>query len=296
MLREAGVGEEVECPGNTPLVGPSAGSAASQTTGANPGVPDLGADYLKIVTFLAQNHMGLQHHASSKAAQDSELQYWQIANQIYPIKDLRWSMAHPGDDGVSPTPDTLAVAKQLGITMVPGDAGFLGTGTARALIGNIQRAGVSLCMGSDAMNVAPYPPFGMLAYVVTGETQDPNSPGEPVDQRLTRQQALDSVTKGCAHLMYMDKTIGQLVPGAHADVAVLDQDYFTVPSHSIRDIRSLLTIVGGQITWASPKGPWAKSDPCYKANGADAWVKSSGSADSTAMDMAACQPTPTPAP
>jgi hypothetical protein len=150
-------------------------------------VPELGSDYAKIVTFLAQNHMGFQHHASSKATQDSELSYRQQANTIYPIKALRWSIAYPGDDGVSPTPDTLAVAKKLGITMVPGDAGFLGTGTARALIGNIVRAGFDLCAGTDAMNVAPYPSFGMLAYYVTGETQDPSSVGLAADAGSARR-------------------------------------------------------------------------------------------------------------
>jgi hypothetical protein len=290
MLRNAGIGEEVECPGNTPLVGPSVGNAA----GGNPGVPDLASDYSKIVTFLAQNHMGFQHHASSKATQDSELSYWQQANAIYPIKGLRWSIAHPGDDGVSPTPDTLAVAKELGITMVPGDAGFLGVGTARALIGNIVRAGVDLCAGTDAMNVAPYPSFGMLAYYVTGETQDPASVGLAADQRLTRQQALDSATTGCAHLFFQDGRLGQLTPGAHADLIVLDQDYFAVPNHSIRDIRSLLTIVDGRIVWGSPKGPWASYDPCYTAMGGQKWVDESKT--TVAMDMHACQPTPTPAP
>jgi predicted amidohydrolase YtcJ len=30
-------------------------------------------------------------------------------------------------------------------------------------------------------------------------------------------------------------------------VAVLDRDYFTVPDREIRDIRSVLTVVGGRI-------------------------------------------------
>jgi predicted amidohydrolase YtcJ len=286
MLREAGIGEEVECPGNTALSGPSVGDSRT------PGVPDLAADYLNFVTFLAQNHMGFQHHASSKAAQDSELSFWQKANTIYPIKDLRWTIAHPGDDGVSPTPDTLSVAKSLGIGMVPGDAGMLGTGTARALIGNIQRAGVRMCLGTDAMNVAPYPPFGDLAYVITGETQDPNSVGVAVDQRLTRQQALDDKTRECAWQFMQDNRLGQLTPGAHADLIVLDQDYFTVPNHAIRETRSLLTIVGGRIVWGSPKGPWAKLDPCYTAMGGQKWVDESK--NTFAMDMHSCAATPTP--
>jgi predicted amidohydrolase YtcJ len=274
MLRILGVGEEVECPGNAPLVG--AGTL----------VPDLAADYRNLVTFLVNNRLGFQHHASSKATQDSELSFWAEANKIYPISKLHWTMAHPGDDGVSPTADTLAVAKQLGVGMVPGDAGLLGVGTARPLIGNILRAGVRLCNGTDAMNVAPYPPFGVLFFLVSGLTQDPASPGLASDQRLTRQQALDSRTKDCAWNLKQDNKLGRLVPGYHADLIVLDRDYFTEPVAQIKDTRSLLTMVGGRVVYASPKGPWAKSDPCYAANGGDAWVKAS--ANTFAVDLNSC--------
>ena len=111
-----------------------------------------------------------------------------------------------------------------------------------------------MCLGTDAMNVAPYPPFGDLAYAITGETQDPNSVGIAVDQRLTRQEALDDKTSQCAWQFMQDNRLGQLTPGAHADLIVLDQDYFTVPNHSIRDLRSLLTLVNGRIVWGSPAG------------------------------------------
>jgi predicted amidohydrolase YtcJ len=274
MLRIAGIGEEVECPGNSPLVGASAN------------VPDLATDYQNLVDFIASNRLGFQHHASAKATQDSELAAWSKANQIYPIAKLRWTIAHPGDDGVSPTNDTLAVAKGLGIGMVPGDAGMLGIGTARPLIGNIQRAGVHLCLGTDAMNVAPYPPFGVLFYAVSGQTQDPAAPGLAADQLLTRQQALDARTKNCAWNMHQDNKLGRLAPGYHADLIVLDRDYFTEPVAQIKDTRSLLTIVGGRITYASPKGPWAKSDPCYAAMGGDAWVKAS--ANTFALNRNSC--------
>jgi predicted amidohydrolase YtcJ len=273
MLKFMGIGEEVECPGNSPLVGPSQN------------VPDLAADYRKFVTFLVDNRMGFQHHASAKATQDSELSFWAEANKIYPIAKLHWFIAHPGDDGVSPQPDTLAVAKQLGIGMAPGDAGALGTGTARPLIGNIERSGVRLCLGVDAMNVAPYPPFGDLWYVISGETLDPASPGIAADQRLTRQQALDDKTKNCAWFFEQENRLGRLAPGYHADLIVLDKDYFTVPVHDIRTIQSLLTVVGGRVTWASPRGPWAKLDPCYAAMGGQQWVDASKTAP---IDKAAC--------
>jgi hypothetical protein len=93
--------------------------------------------------------------------------------------------------------------------------------------------------------------------------------------------------------MYEDGRIGQLTPGAHADLIVLDQDYFTVPNHSIRDIRSLLTVVNGKVVWGSPKGPWASMDPCYSAMGGQKWVDASKT--TVAMDMHSCKATPTPA-
>ena len=109
--------------------------------------------------------------------------------------------------------------------------------------------------------------------MITGETQDPNSVGIAVDQRLTRQEALDDMTRRVRPVSSMqDNRLGQLTPGAHADLIVLDQDYFTVPNHSIRDIRSLLTIIGGKVVWGSPKGPWASLDPCYTAMGGQKWV------------------------
>jgi predicted amidohydrolase YtcJ len=35
--------------------------------------------------------------------------------------------------------------------------------------------------------------------------------------------------------------------GNHADLAVLDRDYFTVPDDDIKRVRSLMTVAGGRI-------------------------------------------------
>ena len=44
---------------------------------------------------------------------------------------------------------------------------------------------------------------------------------------------------------------GSLEVGKLADLAVLDQDYMTVPIHDIADIESVLTIVGGKVVYAA---------------------------------------------
>ena len=35
--------------------------------------------------------------------------------------------------------------------------------------------------------------------------------------------------------------------GNHADLAVLDRDYFTVPDDEIKRVRSVMTVVGGKV-------------------------------------------------
>ena len=66
------------------------------------------------------------------------------------------------------------------------------------------------------------------------------------DQTLTREQTLRLATTANRWFIWEDD-LGSIEVGNHADLAVLDRDYFTVPDEDIRRIRSVLTIVGGQI-------------------------------------------------
>ncbi len=45
----------------------------------------------------------------------------------------------------------------------------------------------------------------------------------------------------------MEEKIGSIEPGKLADIAVLDRDYFAVPDADIKKIRSVLTIVNGNV-------------------------------------------------
>jgi hypothetical protein len=67
------------------------------------------------------------------------------------------------------------------------------------------------------------------------------------DQTLTRQETLWMATAANTWFMWEDD-IGSIEVGNHADLAVLDRDYFTIPDDDIRRVRSVMTIVGGRIT------------------------------------------------
>jgi hypothetical protein len=43
--------------------------------------------------------------------------------------------------------------------------------------------------------------------------------------------------------------LGSIEPGNHADLAVLDRDFFKVPDEQIKQIRSVLTVIGGEIKY-----------------------------------------------
>jgi predicted amidohydrolase YtcJ len=235
-LRYLGVGEEVFCPGNQP---PPA------------------AEYLAISEHLARNRLSFENHASASETQVAILDAWERANELYPIADLHWTIAHPGEDNVGPTAETLARSARLGIGMTPSDTGALGRG-ATPPFRRILESGTRMCLASDAMNVSPFTPFVRLWFAVSGQTFDPAVPGVPPDQRLTRTEALRASTADCAWNLAQEGRLGSIEPGKHADLIVLNRDYFGVPTDGIRILRSLLTVAGGRVVHAS--GPYAGFD------------------------------------
>ena len=46
--------------------------------------------------------------------------------------------------------------------------------------------------------------------------------------------------------MFQDGNLGSIQNGKYADLLVLDRDYLTVPEDQIKDIKPLMTMVGGQ--------------------------------------------------
>ena len=66
-------------------------------------------------------------------------------------------------------------------------------------------------------------------------------------QHLTRAEALRLFTRNNSWFLRMEEKIGSIEPGKLADLAVLDRDYFAIPDPEIKKIRSVLTIVNGQI-------------------------------------------------
>jgi predicted amidohydrolase YtcJ len=73
------------------------------------------------------------------------------------------------------------------------------------------------------------------------------------EQSLTRAEALRCATHNNAFLTFDEDRKGSLEPGKLADIAVLSADPLMVDEIGIRDITSLMTMVGGRIVHETPK-------------------------------------------
>ena len=68
-------------------------------------------------------------------------------------------------------------------------------------------------------------------------------------ENLTRGKVVIAYTKNNAHAKFKEKEIGTLMPGMLADLDVLSQDIFKVPTGRLSATKSILTMVDGKILY-----------------------------------------------
>ena len=180
-----------------------------------------------------------EDHALNLAGATTLIANRETVNREIPITNLRWVISH-----IPEFPTELADrARALGMGVLVG-WGPLRTGMNvgppyRMLAGH----GIPVGYHSDGGDITVINPWLNFSTMITGR----NLAGQAIlgDQTLTRQQTLWFATAANKWFIWEDD-LGSIEPGNHADLAVLDRDYFTVPEDDIKRIRSVLTIVGGR--------------------------------------------------
>jgi len=110
--------------------------------------------------------------------------------------------------------------------------------------------------GTDGTRVSSYNPWPALYWLVSGRTVG----GTPLladDNRLSRDEAMRLFTVGSAWFSQEEDVKGRIAPGQLADFAVLSEDYFSVPVERIKELVSVLTVVGGRVVHSDE--PFASS-------------------------------------
>jgi len=113
-------------------------------------------------------------------------------------------------------------------------------------IARILAAGVPIGAGTDATRVASYNPWASLAWLVSGRTVG-GLRLYPAANRLDRHSALRLWTAANAWFSSEAGKKGQIKAGQLADLALLSDDYFSVPEEGIAHLQSVLTVLGGRI-------------------------------------------------
>ncbi len=108
-------------------------------------------------------------------------------------------------------------------------------------------AGAHLAAGSDAPVVYPSWQAGIQAAVLreskaTGTVRGP-------DQRITVEEAIRMYTIEGAWQDHSEKIKGSLEAGKLADLCILDQDILSIEPHEIQNIKTVMTVVGGNIVY-----------------------------------------------
>lgn len=109
--------------------------------------------------------------------------------------------------------------------------------------------GVIIAAGTDAP-VEPVSPIANFYAAITRKTLtgQPETGFEPA-QKLTRLEALYSMTLGAAYAGFEEQSKGSIEVGKLADLTILSQDLLTVPETRILETEVTMTLVGGEVVF-----------------------------------------------
>ena len=253
MFRFAGFGE-------TLIRGTADGDVLSNPKGFTVG-PEAKEKFRKLLGFVVEGGYNFHLHAPQDNTARQLLMIIEEVNRETPFARQRIAFAHLEDA----TAETIARIKKLGGGVLVQDRMVL-TGERNVELWGPSKAGnapplktlidsgVPLGAGTDAFRSGNYSPMLCLWWLITGKTIA-GTPIREARQNLTRAEALRLYTMGSAWFTFAEKRKGSIEEGKLADLAVLNEDYLTVPEDQIRSIESLLTIVGGRVMYAA--GPFS---------------------------------------
>ncbi|EJR83740.1 MULTISPECIES: amidohydrolase [Bacillus cereus group] len=231
------------------------------------------ADLKKVISLLVENRWPFRLHATYDESITRFLNVFEEVNREIPFNGLRWWFDHAETisdrsmervkalNGGIAIQDRMAFQGEYFVDLYGKEAAKHTPPIYRML-----DLGIPVGAGSDATRVSSYNPWVALYWMVAGKTIGGLSIYDEKN-KLDRKVALELYSKGSAWFSGDEGKKGTLAVGQFADIAVLSADYFTVPEEEIKDLESLLTIMGGQVVYGnnefknlSPELPPASPD------------------------------------
>jgi predicted amidohydrolase YtcJ len=214
--------------------------------------PDQLVQWRRIATEIAKAGLPLHVHASLENTIDAFLDQIEAINKEYPIKNLRWVLAHDTQLNAA----ELERMKRLGLYAAIHPWAVINGGIFHEIygdraydmpaLGTIQNSGILWGFGTDGSAANQLYPFTTLWFAVTGKMVGGT---KVIRQTISREDALIAHTRNNAFFLFQENNLGSIQAGKLADLLVLDRDYLTIPADQIKDIKPLLTFVDGRIVY-----------------------------------------------
>ncbi|WP_235536200.1 MULTISPECIES: amidohydrolase [unclassified Sphingomonas] len=223
------------------------------------------ADLEPVIRLLAERRWPWRLHATYDQTIDRALTVFEKVNRDIPLQGLNWFFDHAETisdrniDRIAALGGGIAVQHRMAYQ---GEY-FVERYGAKAAertppIKRMMAAGLPVGAGTDATRVASYNPWVSLSWLVTAKTVG-GLRLYPVANRLDRETALRLWTEANTWFSNEQGKKGQIKAGQLADLALLSDDYFSVPEDRIVALRSVLTMLGGKVVFG--EGDFARLAP-----------------------------------
>jgi predicted amidohydrolase YtcJ len=234
----------------------------------DPGNTGLNVTPMARIKEIAE--LGLAHgfqisvHAIGDRANQETLNTYQAVFDEHHVKSdtLRWRIEHAQHLNPADIPrfGTMGVVASMQAIHECSDAPYVlpRLGTQRAHEGayvwqSLWKTGAVVTNGTD-VPVEEISPIASFHCSVTRDMVGTDS-AFFAEQKLSREQALQTYTTNGAFVEFHEHQTGALTPGKWADIAVLSRDIMTVPDDSILGTTVLYTVVGGKVAYSAGKAP-----------------------------------------
>ena len=243
----------------------SAGDVTNFAKDSTPNPPVMESQLTAVAKYIAGLRWPFRMHASFDYTAQRILGVLEQVNREVPLSGLRWGLDHCE----TLQPKTLERVAALGGSIniqnrmsADGEAFLAKYGPQASAdappIARIREMGIPMAAGTDANRANTYNPWVGVHWLVTGKTLG-GAKLQGNNNLLDRTEALRMYTAASAWISGEENRKGTLEPGRFADLVFLSADYFNIPVDSIKDLESVMTMVGGKVVYGA--GPYARLAP-----------------------------------
>ncbi|MDH7508471.1 MAG: amidohydrolase [Methanomassiliicoccales archaeon] len=214
--------------------------------------------YEEIRAFVenaTKNGIRVDIHALGDGAIETVLKIFRETLNKYNVKDPRFKISHC----IIHAPDLIEQFKEMNVIANVQPVFIMkGQHWIPRLVGpqrekyahpyrSMMEAGIHMCSGTDAPIETMNPIMNIYAASVRKDAQGVPKGGWHPEQRIPVEHALKMVTIEGAYATGEEHVKGSIEVGKYADIVILSDDPLGVEPDKIKDIRVLLTMVGGEV-------------------------------------------------